>query len=114
MKIFEEDSMGFSLFRSKWMLAALLVGRSGNLWAANVELKLRVWEGYFPEEVAKKFQKLYKEKTGNDVTFKVDLASDNKEFYDCLRNDTCDIVTPSHNVAKSEKFDFIKKGMLQP
>ncbi|HLA36010.1 MAG TPA: ABC transporter substrate-binding protein [Rhodocyclaceae bacterium] len=82
--------------------------------AANAEeLKVFCYEGYVTQAVADGFAKAMKAK-GIDATIKFTVISDPQEIFDALRGNKADIVTPSHNVVKSQKWKLIDNKMLAP
>ncbi|MBU2511364.1 extracellular solute-binding protein [bacterium] len=93
-------------------LAFLSVFQTSNLSAET--LRMMIWEGYFPAEYRTQFQDLVKKKYGVDLKLEVSFVTDPDQFYDLLRKKSLDIITPSHNLLKDERYNFIKKGILLP
>ncbi|MCP4754851.1 MAG: extracellular solute-binding protein [Proteobacteria bacterium] len=82
---------------------------------ANAEtLRMIIWEGYFPEKHRVKFKEVVKKKYGKELEFQISFISDAQEFFSALRTKKVDIISPTHNLLKDERFNFIKKGLLIP
>ena len=77
------------------------------------ELRILAYEGYVTQAMANEFTAAMEAK-GLDVTVKIDHISDPQEIFDALRYKSVDIVTPTHNVYKSEKWRLIANKLLLP
>ncbi len=96
-------------------LALLVVGSVNTVIAAEkVTLRMLVWEGYTPDELTKKFTALVKEKHDVDLTLKIKFCGGNDDFFPALRDDTADVISPSHNVPKDKRFKLIQMNLVMP
>jgi spermidine/putrescine transport system substrate-binding protein len=78
-------------------------------------LRILAWDGYVPENKIVEFEKLIKTKYGKDIKIQLNTeVSDPQNFYDALRIEKADIITPAHNIIKDKRFDFIEKNLLSP
>lgn len=77
-----------------------------------VELRLLTWEGYAPAAQVERFKALIKEKYDEDLEFKISYVSSSEEYFYQLRRKRVDILTPSHNIIKDDRFNLIEKGLL--
>ena len=98
-------------------LRALLVGISFILSThiqAEVTLNMLTWEGYSPDEQVKRFQKLVKEKYNEDLTFNITYISSADEYFEKIRRKTVDIIAPSHNIIKDQRYKLITEELILP
>ena len=58
-------------------------------------LRLLIWDGYAPKEVRDSFIKSVREKYGVDLAFSITYASNPDDFFDALRNDKVDLISPA-------------------
>ncbi|MBU3918067.1 extracellular solute-binding protein [bacterium] len=93
-------------------LASIGIFQTGDLSAET--LRLMIWEGYFPAQYHSQFQDLVKKKYGVDLKFEISFITDPDQFYDLLRKKELDVITPTHNLLKDERYNFIKKRILIP
>jgi len=77
-------------------------------------LRILEWEGYLPDEHQQKFIALVKEKYDIDLTLEMQSVGGNDDFFSALRNNTADIITPSHNVPRDERYQLIKHRLVLP
>lgn len=77
-------------------------------------LNLLIWEGYAPADQVEKFERYIHRKYNRDVTLNIQYLSDPNHFYDGVRSKRIDIISPSHNLLKDNKFDFINKQLILP
>lgn len=83
-------------------------------FAENV-LKLFVWDGYAPIEKVMQFEELMSKKYEKKVRLEVNTSvSDPQEFFDYIRSEEkgYDIISPSHNLIKDERFNYISKKLI--
>jgi spermidine/putrescine-binding protein len=93
------------------ILSVLLLVNS----AFSETLRMMVWECYAPDEKVREFEKLMEKKYGKKITIEVNRnTSSPNDFYDAVRGGKTDMFTPSHNLIKDEKFDFISKQLILP
>jgi spermidine/putrescine transport system substrate-binding protein len=86
-------------------------------WIVEVQaqtLRLLVWEGYFPEKHQAIFSKWAKDNYSMELNFKVSHVTKATDFFEKLRGGEVDIISPTHNLLKDERFNFIKKKLLIP
>lgn len=77
-------------------------------------LRILTWEGYTPDEHMQRFTELVKRKYGVDLTLEIQYADSNAEFFPAVRDNTADIITPSHNVPRDNRYQLIKRRMVLP
>ncbi|MDM8549678.1 extracellular solute-binding protein [Desulfobacterales bacterium HSG2] len=78
-------------------------------------LRILTWEGtYTPEEFQKKFIELVKEKYDVDPELDIRYVNSNDEFFPALRDNKADIIAPSHNVIRDERYQLIKHRLVLP
>jgi spermidine/putrescine transport system substrate-binding protein len=77
-------------------------------------LRLLVWEGYAPEELRQPFIQKMKEKHGVDLTLDVAYVETNDDFFPALRDNTADVVSPSHQIFKDKRFQLVSLNLLLP
>ncbi|MDM8542995.1 extracellular solute-binding protein [Desulfococcaceae bacterium HSG9] len=86
-------------------------------YAASVSaetLRIFSWKVYAPEEFQQKFIKLVKEKFDIDLKLDIKYVNEPDEIFPVLRNGKADIITPSHNVPKDERYQLIKHKLVLP
>lgn len=91
---------------------ALLAAVSSLL--AAVEFRIGCYDGYAPKDVTEPFVKLVKERLGKDITCVQVTMTDNATIYDALRGKKVDVVSPTNNGIKAERFKLIQSGFLSP
>ncbi len=82
--------------------------------AEQLTLRLFIWEGYAPEPLREKFFKSMKTKHGVDLKFDIKYSTSNDDFFAVLRDNTADIISPSHNIPKDKRFRLIKLKLAMP
>jgi len=98
-----------------WLIPAVLIFALAPFGgAAPLKLRMLVWEGYAPEELRTRFVSLIKKKNGIDLTLEVRYCTGNEDFFPALRDDTADVISPSHNVPRDQRFKLIKLKLVQP
>ena len=85
-----------------------------SLFATAEELRILCWEGYAAPEYTASFEQLVKEQFGMDVKVVVRNVSDPQEFFDGVRGETADLISPAHNIPKSERWQLIHAGLVLP
>lgn len=85
-----------------------------NLVAQTETLRMIIWEGYFPEKHIKTFQSLVKKKYGIDIKFEIEFVLDAVDFFEALRAKKVDVISPTHNLLKDQRYKFIEKELLIP
>lgn len=78
-------------------------------------LKLLVWEGYVPIGKVMQFEEAMSKKYGKSVHLEVSTkVSDPQEFFDAIRTEEkgFHIISPSHNLIKDERFNYIEKKLI--
>jgi len=84
------------------------------VFARTEHLNLYVWEGYAPDQQVKKFQSLIKEKYNINLRMNIHYIKDVHDFFHVLRRKQADIISPSHNLLKDERFRLIDTGLVLP
>jgi len=77
-------------------------------------LTVDVWEPYAPDWAVQEFKELIKKKYSKDIEVVVKYVYSPNEFYDRVRANATDIISPSHNLVRDDRFDFIKKELVIP
>jgi len=77
-------------------------------------LRILEWGAYVPEKVQKQVIQIAKDKYGIDLDFEVKYVNSNDDFFPALKGKTVDIVTPSHNVPRDERYRLIKHKLVLP
>ncbi len=99
------------LFLQPLMLVLALLPLSAQ---ADQRLRLLVWEGFAPADQVRIFEDYIFNKYAQRVTLDISYLSDPSEFYDALRRHQADIVSPTHNLFKDQRFDYIDKKLILP
>ena len=95
-----------------WMPRAQALG--GMVAEKQMTLRLLIWDGYAPKEVRDSFIDSVREKYGVDLTFAITYASNPDDFFDALRNDKVDLVSPAHNLPKDSRYNLTTNGLTLP
>ncbi|MCP4119363.1 MAG: extracellular solute-binding protein [Desulfobacteraceae bacterium] len=77
-------------------------------------LRILEWGAYMPEKVQQQLIQVAKDKYGVDLKLEIKVINGNDDFFPALKNKTADIITPSHNVAKDERYRLIKHRLVLP
>ena len=78
-------------------------------------LRILSWEGtYTPKEFQEKFIKLVKEKYDIDLELELRYVNGNDDFFPALHDSKADIIAPSHNVPRDERYQLIKHRLVLP
>lgn len=85
-----------------------------NALAKTEHLSLYVWEGYAPDKKIKHFQELIKKKYDINLIMDIHYIKDVHDFFHVLRRKQADIISPSHNLLKDERFRLIDTGLVLP
>lgn len=116
------------LGRFSWILFLLALffphSWDGNRAIAAVDLKkssqydetltMDVWEPYAPDFAVKEFKSYIKNKYNKNIDVIVRYVFSPNEFFDQVRANKTDIISPSHNLIKDERYDFIDKNLIIP
>lgn len=81
---------------------------------ADITLNLLTWEGYSPDDQVSEFKKLVKNKYNEDLIFNIKYVSSADEFFKGVRRKAVDIIVPSHNIIKDERYKLIKEKLILP
>ncbi len=81
---------------------------------ADITLNLLTWEGYSPKDQVEKFKVLVKEKHNQNVIFNITYVSSADEFFKKIRNNSVDLIAPSHNIIKDDRYNLISNKLLLP
>ena len=77
-------------------------------------LRLLIWDGYAPREVRDSFIKSVRETYGVDLSFSITYASNPDDFFDALRNEKVDLISPAHNLPKDSRYNLTTNGLTLP
>lgn len=97
--------------RSFLLFTILFFSTSAN---AAMTLNLLTWEGYAPDAQVAVFTKLIKEKYNEDITLNVTYVSSSDQYFTSIRNKSADIIAPSHNIIKDERYKLISQNLILP
>ncbi len=104
--------------RNVFMTAVFLMGTTLSILSGTAmgeeTLRLLVWEGYAPPEQVAQFEAFIKDKYKKTVKLKVDFISDPNDFFAAVRSKQADLISPTHNLFKDNRFNFIKKKLFLP
>ena len=78
------------------------------------ELRILCWEGYAPSQYTKRFERFVKEKYDIDLVVTAINVSDPQEFFDSIRGRSADLISPAHNIPKSDRWPFIRGKIVLP
>ena len=92
----------------------LLITGIQHSFAKQLTLRLLVWNGYAPLEVRDSFSRIIMSKYGIDLKFKIIDASNPDDFFDKLRLDEVDLISPAHNLPKDSRFNLTTNGLTLP
>jgi spermidine/putrescine-binding protein len=81
---------------------------------AEIRLNMLIWDGYAPADQIEKFKVLVKEKYNEDFNFNITYLSSPDQYFTGLRNKTVDIISPSHNGFKDDRYKLISKHLVIP
>lgn len=77
-------------------------------------LRILSWEAYMPLKFQQKLIKMAKDKHGIDLELEIKFVNGNEDFFPALRDNTADIITPSHNVPRDSRYQLIKHRLVIP
>lgn len=83
------------------------------VFAQDITLRILCWEGY-AKPYTKKFQALMHKKYDKKVSLEIKNVSDPGEFWDESRGNNVDLISPAHNILKSNKWKFIEGKIALP
>jgi spermidine/putrescine transport system substrate-binding protein len=89
-----------------------LCGVKASQAARQETIRITCWEGYADKAFIDDFKRMVKEKYKIDVEVKPSYATGQEDFYNAARNGTADLISPPADMAKSAKYDCLKKGKL--
>jgi len=98
----------------KQIIVLLILLQSTQSYCLSEELRILCWEGYAPEEHIEKFELFIKNKYDVNLNVKVTYASEIHEFFDQIRGQKTDLISPAHNLPKSKKWNFISGNVVLP
>lgn len=77
-------------------------------------LRVLEWGAYVPEKVQMQLIQIAKDKYGVDLKIEIKLVNSNDDFFPALKGKKVDIITPSHNVPRDERYRLIKHKLVLP
>ncbi len=92
----------------------ILVLVSGSVFAESATIRMLIWEGYAPDAQVQEFKDLVKQKYNVDLSFEISFVATNDDFFPALRNNSVDLIAPSHNVPKDARYNLINSKMTIP
>lgn len=81
---------------------------------ASETLTMDVWEPYAPEWAVADFKKFIKQKYNKEIKVVVNYVYSPNDFFDRVRGNETDIISPSHNLIHDDRFSFIQKKLVIP
>lgn len=108
----EDKKMSYTKILTCCMVSVLLFANS----AFSETLRMMVWDCYAPDEKqVREFETLMEKKYGKKITIEVNKnVSSPDDFYDAVRGEKTDMFTPSHNLIKDNRFNYIQNQLLVP
>ncbi len=85
-----------------------------NMALADVTISMLTWEGYSPDKQVEKFQALMQKKYDIKVKMNISYISSADEYFDNIRRGKVDIIVPSHNIIKDERYKLLSQNLLLP
>jgi len=85
-----------------------------NIAVADVTIRLLTWQGYAPDNQVAKFQALMLKKHQLKVKMDITYISSPDDYFDNIRRGKVDIVAPSHNIIKDERYKLLSHHLLLP
>ena len=82
--------------------------------ADGISLRRLVWDGYVSTTTRERFSAAIKSKYNIDLDFEITDASDPDDFFDTLRMEKADIISPAHNLAKDSRYNLTTNGLTLP
>ena len=77
-------------------------------------LRILEWGFYMPESVQENIIKIAKDKYGVDLKLEIKAVNGNDDFFPALKGKTADVIAPSHNVPRDERYRLIKHKLVLP
>lgn len=102
---------GIKLNAFPWLLILALF--TGTV-QADVTLNLLTWEGYAPDDQVAEFKRLVQKKYSEKLIFNIKYVSSADEFFQGVRRKSVDIIVPSHNIIKDERYKLIVQKLILP
>jgi len=98
------------------ILVFLCVSLMGSIIPAVSAETLRIldWGSYVPEKAQKQIIQIAKDKYGVVLSVDVKYVQGNDDFFTALKAKTVDIITPSHNVPRDQRYRLIKHRLVLP
>ncbi len=82
------------------------------VWSETETLRMLVWPSYDSKLHEEAFIRLVREKHGIDLKLEVTHIAMNDDVFPALRDGKADIVSPSHQVPKDQRFQLIKLKLV--
>ncbi|MCP4114036.1 MAG: extracellular solute-binding protein [Desulfobacteraceae bacterium] len=96
------------------ILTATLFSPGVKANADEITLRLLVWDGYVSPRTRERFSAAIKSKYNIDLDFEITDASDPDDFFDKLRMEKADIISPAHNLARDSRYNLTTNGLTLP
>jgi spermidine/putrescine-binding protein len=82
--------------------------------ATPLVLRILCWEGYAAPEYVAQFEAETRQKHAIELSIEVENVSDPADFFNKIRDKKVDIISPAHNIPKSERWPLIERGIVLP
>ncbi|WP_430460689.1 ABC transporter substrate-binding protein [Thalassolituus sp. LLYu03] len=103
------------LLAAVWMGVCVLgMSCAAQAGSSGVLLHVLTWEGYTPADMVARFEREASEKYQQTVTLRIRYASHPDEYFESIRNDQADVIAPSHNILKDERYQLISRQLILP
>ena len=103
-----------TVIKSITSLWALILTLFVGVAQADVTLNLLTWEGYAPDDQVAEFKRLVQKKYNEKLIFNIQYVSSADEFFQGVRRKSVDIIVPSHNIIKDERYKLIVQKLILP
>ncbi len=86
----------------------------GRLQAAELTLRLLIWEGYAPLAEQAFFSRKIRDEYGVTLKFSITHASNPDDFFNELRKGHVELISPAHNLPTDSRYNFTTNGLTLP
>jgi len=92
----------------------LLLAILPNITLADITIRLLTWKGYAPDNQVAKFQALMVKKHQLKIKMVITYITSPDDYFNNIRRGEVDIIAPSHNIIKDERYKLLSKQLLLP
>lgn len=87
---------------------------SKQVWSETETLRMLIWPSYDSKPHEDAFIRLVREKHGIDLKLEITHIAMNDDVFPALRDGKADIVSPSHQVPRDQRFQLIRLKLVLP